>query len=137
MTLLDRVKAYFIGDILKEEKDVLYRANVVVIYYVIMLCLGLLLALQILYCFLGNKLQFIIGLISIAVFAAGLFYMKKRKSIAVIAYGMLLFSSLIFTLNMFMYPDMNIINGLLLACNIHFAFNLLGKKTGFAFAIFH
>ncbi len=137
MTLHDRVKAYFIGDILREEKDVLHRANVIVIYYVIVLCLVLLIALQVLYCFLGNKLQMLIGLISIAVFAAGLFYMKKTKQIAVIAYGMLLFSSLIFALNMFMYPHMNIINGLLLACNIHFAFNLLGKKIGFVFTIFH
>lgn len=133
----NRVKDYFIGDLIKEEKDTLMHANIVVIYYVMMLCLTLLVPLQFLYIYTGNMLQQGINIASIVTFILALIFIKRRKSVIEISHGLLVFSTITFSMNMFMYPHMNIINGLLLACNIHFAFNLLGKKSGIVYSVIH
>lgn len=132
-----RVRDYFIGDLLREEKDTLKHANIVVIYYVVLLCLTLLVPLQFVYTYTGNEIQQVIGYGSIIVFIIALVSIKLKKGIAEISHGLLVFSTLTFLTNMFLYPNMNIINGLMLACNIHFAFKLLGKKAGIFYSVVH
>lgn len=136
-SIFKRVENYLIGDLLFQNHDTLKKANITIVYYIVFLSLLLLVPLQFLYLFIGSPTQSIIGLISIAVFGTALVYIKTTKQTTVVAHGILIFSTLTYALNTFLYREMNIINGLLLSCNIIFVFNLFDKKTGAVYASIH
>ena len=135
--MYDKIKIYFFGDLLEKEKDTLKLANRVIILTISIISLILIFTLQIVYIFIGNFFQMIIASLSISIFIVVLILLKKQKGYSFIAIGLSLFSTVIFGLNLFLYPKMNVVNGLLMASTIIFSFNLLDKVKGYIFALLH
>jgi len=135
--MFSKFKNYFLNDILSEEKDTLRIANITIIFYITLFAIGLLLFLQIVYIFAGNLFQIVVGFFSISIFAYVLYLLKIKKGILGISILMVLFSTTIYTLNLFLYPEMNLINGLLMSSNIIFAFNLLDQRKGIVVCVVH
>lgn len=132
-----KVKNFFLQEVLSKELDTIQIANIIIVYYVVMLALGLLIPLQIMYLFIGNYTQLFIGIISITVFASALVCIKIQKRIDLVAHGIMIFSTSIFCVNIFMYPNAEFVNGLLLGCNIIFAFNFFNKIAGLSYTSVH
>ncbi len=137
MSMFNKIKNYFLKDVLSQELDTIELANVTVVFYVVMLALALLLPLQLLYLFSGNFTQLYIGILSLSVFGFALVFIKIKQKIDLVAHGIMVFSTFICCLNIFMYPNAEFSNALLLCCNIIFAFNFFKRKTGFVYSSIH
>ena len=134
-----KLKAYFIGDLLKNEPDHLRQANFKVIFFACILSLALLLPLQVLY-LLKTKIewdQVIVGWLSVSFYLSGLFVLKYRKTINGVAHILVAFSTVIFTYNLWLYPSYSLISGLHMAVNLVFAINLLQQRWQTVFILLH
>ncbi|GAB4376707.1 MAG: hypothetical protein Kow0075_04120 [Salibacteraceae bacterium] len=137
MNLFRTIQEFFTGRLLEKSKNRLEWANIVLLYQLVLLILGLLSILQLTYFISGNHPQFLIGLISIAVFAAGLVSLRYVPSHLWVAYPLMIFSTIVFTLNLGFYPNGNLTNGLHLVCNLLFSFYMFGRKGGLVFSAIH
>lgn len=123
----NRIKNYFIGDVLARENDHLSRANYLIVYYSCALSVTLLVPLQFVY-LTKNVLdidQILIGLASIIFFGGGLFYLKSGRpyhNLSVVLIGFSIFS---FSTGLWLYPDYSMISGLHLCVNVIFSIYLL------------
>lgn len=134
-----KLKAYFIGDLLKNEPDHLLQANFKVIFFACLLSLALLLPLQVLY-LLKTEIewdQVIVGWLSISFYLSGLFVLKHRKTVNGIAHILVGFSTVIFTYNLWLYPSYSLLSGLHMAVNLVFAINLLQQRWQILFILMH
>ena len=130
------LKKYLIGGLLEKETDSLKRANIIVIFYItfIPICINFILLIS--YVFDGILFQFIIGFISFSLFLTAFFYVKIKKDIFLVAHVLVAFACIIFALNTFLYPKAGLVNGLLLAVLILFAFNFFERKIAFIYSAF-
>ncbi len=128
--MLNTFKKYIFGSLLESETDTIKLANITVVFYITFVPICLLLVLQINYFFIGTMPQIIIGLISIIIFSSAMVVVKIKKDIYWVSHFLLAFSIFIFGLNSFLYPNSALINGLLLSCNIIFAYNFFSFKIG-------
>lgn len=127
--MFESFKRYLIGRLLEKEKDVVKLANITVVFYILVVPFLLLLVLLASYIIVGNTTQVTIAVVSLVVFACAMWYVKVREDILVVSHLLVTFSILIFALNCFMYPDTGLVNGVLLSCNILFAFNFFDRLT--------
>jgi PAS domain S-box-containing protein len=134
--MFESLKKYLIGSLLEKETDTIKLANITVIFFITVVPFCLLLVLLVSYLIIGNAIQVVIGLVSLAVFFAAMWYVKAKEDILLVSHLLLTFSSLIFALNAFMYPDTGLVNGVLLSCNIIFAFNFFDRITASIYCFF-
>jgi hypothetical protein len=131
------VRDYFIGDILKFEEDSLRAANVIMVFYVSISALILLIFLQVMCLIAGaDAIQQWVGIASIVVFGGGLFFIRWSQFIVLITDIMFLFSAGVFSLNLWLYPGMNLVNGLHLAANLLFSFHVLSRAKAMFSVVF-
>jgi len=127
--MFESLKRYLIGGLLEKETDAIKLANINVVFYITVFPFCLLTVLLASYLIVGNAIQVLIAIISLSVFFAAMLYVKVKEDIRVVSHLLVTFSSLIFALNAFMYPDTALVNGVLLSCNIIFAFNFFDRLT--------
>ena len=127
--MFESLKRYLIGKLLEKETDPIKLANITVVFFITVVPFCLLLVLLVSYLIVGNPTQVVIGLVSLLVFLWAMWYVKMKEDIRLVSHLLVTFSSLIFALNAFMYPDTGLVNGVLLSCNILFAFNFFDRLT--------
>lgn len=127
--MFESLKRYLIGRLLDKEIDTIKLANINVIFYITIVPFCLLLVLLASYIIVGNTIQVVIAIVSLLVFTWAMWYVKVKEDIRLVSHLLVTFSSLIFALNAFMYPDTALVNGVLLSCNILFAYNFFDRLT--------
>lgn len=134
--MFESFRKYLIGRLLEKETDTIKLANITVVFFITVVPLGLLSVLLVSYIIVGNATQVLIAIVSLLVFLAAMWYVRVKEDIRLVSHLLLTFSNLIFALNAFMYPDTGLVNGLLLSCNILFAFNFFDRITAAFYCIF-
>lgn len=134
--MFKKIKDYFIGDLLTNDLGTIQYANITVVYYVCVSALSLLFPLIITYIIDGLEISLYIGSVSFVVFLLSLFLIKFKKNIVFVSHFMVSYSSLIYVVNLIVYTNITIVNGLLLACNLLFVFNLFKRSTAIGYLAF-
>lgn len=127
--MFESLKGYLIGRLLEKETDAVKLANITVIFFITVVPCALLLVLLASYIIVGNTTQVVVAIVSLLVFIWAMWYVKVKEDIRLVSHLLVTFSSSIFALNCFMYPDTGLVNGVLLSCNILFAFNFFNRIT--------
>jgi len=135
--MLQKAKAYFIGDYLREEPDPLKQASVKLIFNIIAVCVSAMVIFFILYLIKGFVYQLIKNVIIISVFMLVLFYIRRSRSITLICHVMVMVSWLNNVVNLYLFDDFNFFIALITVMNIVFAFHTLGSRNGIFYAGLH
>lgn len=135
---LKKIQNYFIGNLINEEKDILKVANIIALYHIVLLSLVLITILQSIYFIIDSThTQQISIIITFIIYLSTLFIFKLKPNVTILYHVLIFYSTSVFTINIVIYPDTNIINGLLLGANIIMTYNFLNKKIGRLYAYLH
>lgn len=131
---------YFIGDYLREEKDVVNQFRIRMVFNLVLFALLLMAAVLTIYLVAGYGIssETIRTSCLIILFSSSLFYLKIRKSIYEIAHLTLWLSLANYFFNLiFLFQRFDAMMTLLAAINIIFAFHILGQRWGIIYFLIH
>lgn len=135
---MNALARYFIGDYLKKETEVLTQASIRLTYNICAASIALLAVIIVIYIANGFVLQTAKACGTISLFIACLFYMRAKKSVTLTAHFLLLISTTNILVNVFyLFKDINMFTAFIGVLNIVFAFHVLGRTWGFAYAGVH
>jgi len=135
---MNRLRTYFIGDILDSDHDPLKQASITLICNILLLCVFCLVILAITHFINNNMMQVLKGLFITAVFLACLFYIKRYGKVELIGHLMILVSWANIQMDMFvLFQDITMFPALVSILNIIFAFHIMGSRAGFFHAFLH
>lgn len=135
--MMNALRQYFIGEVLRAEPDVLRRASIVLIYNIVLVSLFTMLVYVSVYIGEGQYQHLFKTGVVLALFTTALFLLKSGKSIPVICNILLLISWTNNILNIYVFGEFNFFIALLSCANILFAFHTLGNKAGLLYAAAH
>lgn len=135
--ILNKPRAFFIGEYLRLEQNVIRRASIELVYNIIFVSIVSLVIFFFVYLTSGFYYQLIKSVVIALLFTGLLFYIRYKKSIELICHLMLIISWSNNVINIYLFDDFNFFIALLTVCNILFAFHTLGSKTGIVYSILH
>lgn len=133
--LHQRIRLFFIGNLLKRSEDLVEAANVKIAYTIIVCILLAMIPLQALYIVTGKPSQIWVGGATIAMFSGMLIYMRYARQVFPIVLTLIWFSIAVLTFNLLTYSNGVTTVGLHLACNLVFSFYLLKGRPAFVTAM--
>lgn len=136
---MNSLREYFIGDYLRHETNVLRQASISLVYNIITVSLFSLVVFITIYLLQGEgfRYQLVKSIVITLIFAGTLFYMKYKRSIALICHVMVLVSWANNTINLYLFEEFTFFIALLTVCNIIFAFHTLGSRLGLFYSALH
>jgi len=132
-----RIREYFIGAGLRSEPDVLRRASIVLVYNIVLVSLSTLTIFFFVYIIEGHYKQLTKTFVVLTLFSGALFYLKAKRSLAIVCNILLLISWSNNVVNIYLFGEFNFFIALLSCANIIFAFHTLGNRAGLLYAAAH
>lgn len=137
MPVYQKLKAYFIGSLLTHDDDVLKRANVTLLFNVILAVIALMFVLQPVYLFNGLWQQSFKGMLICVVFISSLFFIRHFRTVKPVCHVLLLVSWANLLLNFYLFSALDFFSGLITFCNILVAYHILGSGFGLFYGLLH
>ena len=135
--MLKKIRSYFIGQYLQEERDILKQASIELVFNIVFICIISLIILFFVYLVRSFHYQLIKNVIIIGLFTGALFYIKQKKTIDFICHILIIISWTNNVLNIYLFNDYNFLSALITVINIVFAFHTLGSKAGMVYSLIH
>lgn len=135
--MFKRIRAYFIGDYLSAEHDVIKQASIALVYNILMVSLASLVIFFFVYVVKGFYYQLTKTVVITLVFGGVLFYIRWKKSIELVCHIVLIVSWLNNCVNIYLFNDFTYFIALITVINIIFAFHTISSRAGIVYTIIH
>ncbi len=132
---MNSIKRFYIGKLLDNEKDIIKRANIELIFNVIAVCCVTLFIIMIFESVNFRATKITQHLVSLSFFLLLPLYLRWKQDIILVTHVLVIFSIINSFYNIWLHQHIDEIFAINICINVVFSFHIFGKKMGMVYSV--